>query len=145
MKYKPIKNKKVHFEYSFIEEYVAGIQLLGSETRFIREGHANLIDAYCYFQKGELYLKGLNVWQGNKSHEHDPERIKKLLLKKSELKSLQKDLVKGTTIVPIEILQIGNKFKCRLALAKGKKDVDKRQTIKDRDLKRDLARELINK
>ena len=145
MKYKPIKNKKVHFEYIFIEEFVAGIQLLGSETRFIREGFADLNDSYCYFKRNELYIKGLRVHQGNKSHEHEPEREKKLLLKKSELKSLHKDLVKGTTIVPIEIIEVGSRFKCRLALAKGKKDWDKRQTIKDRDLKRDLSRELINK
>lgn len=142
MAYKSIKNKKVNFEYIFIDEYIAGIQLLGSETKFIREGFANLIDSYCYFQKGELFLKGLYVHQGTKSHTHEPDRVKKLLLKKSELKSLQKGLIKGTTIVPIDIIQVGGRFKCRLALAKGKKDWNKRQTIKDRDSKRDLAREL---
>ena len=142
MAHKNIKNKKVNYEYVFIEEYIAGIQLLGSETKFIREGWANLIDSYCYFQRGELFLKGLAIHQGTKSHEHEPNRDKKLLLKKSELKSLQKGLIKGTTIVPIYIIQVSGRFKCRLALAKGKKDWDKRQTIKDRDSKREVDREL---
>jgi len=142
MAYKNIKNKKVHYEYTFIDEYIAGIQLLGSETKFIREGYADLIDSYCYIQRNELFLKGLHVHQGTKSHNHEPNRDKKLLLKKSEIKALQKGLVKGTTIVPIEILQINGRFKCRLALSKGKKDWDKRQTIKDRDSKREMEREL---
>lgn len=142
MAHKNIKNKKVNFEYLFIEEFTAGIQLLGSETKFIREGWANLIDSYCYIQRNELFLKGLHIHQGTKSHEHQPDRDKKLLLKKSEIKSLQKGLVKGTTIVPIDIIQVNGRFKCRLALAKGKKDWDKRQTIKDRDSKREMSREL---
>jgi SsrA-binding protein len=142
MAHKNIKNKKVNFEYIFIEEFTAGIQLLGSETRFVREGLANLIDSYCYIQRNEIFLKGLHIHQGTASHNHVPDRDKKLLLKKSEIKTLQKGLVKGTTIVPVDIIQINGRFKCRIALAKGKKEWDKRQTIKERDFKRELSREL---
>lgn len=135
-------NRKAKFEYEFLKTYTAGIQLLGSEVKYIRNGWANLLDSYCFFVSGELYLKGLDVRNGVKNMEHDPQRTKKLLLNKKELIELQKGLDKGITIIPINIKEVNGRFKCEIALAKGKRLWDKRQTIKDRDLKRDLDRTL---
>jgi len=137
-----IKNKRASFDYMFLKTYSAGIKLSGSEARFIRSGWASLTDSYCYFIEGELFVKGLSVHQGTKNMDHEPERPKKLLLKRKELKDLQKGLDKGITIVPIKVVEINGKFKLEIALAKGKKEYDKRETIKARDAEREKNREL---
>jgi SsrA-binding protein len=132
-------NKKVKFEYTFIETYVTGIKLMGSEVKSIRLGKVSLVDTYCYFNKGELYMKGMNITETNVAYSHTAIRDRKLLLKRKELRKLENELVKGLTIVPYKIF-INDKglVKVEIVLAKGKKLWDKRETIKERDLNREL-------
>lgn len=136
-----IVNRKARFEYLFLETYTAGISLIGSEVKSIREGKVNMVDSYCIFDKDELWVKGLGITPGPGSFQHDPMRDKKLLLKKKELKKLKNSLDKGITIIPIKIFcNEKNRLKMEIALAKGKKLYDKRETIKNRDLDRELKR-----
>lgn len=139
-----IKNKKASFEYEFIERFTAGIKLTGTEIKSIRLGKANLVDAYCYFTAGELYVKGMNVaeYDWGTCNNHDPRRERKLLLTKKELLKLQKrSQEKGLTMVAYR-LWINEKglAKLDLALAKGKKQFDKREDIKRKDVERELDR-----
>lgn len=140
-----IVNKKAKFEYHFLSEYEAGIMLLGTEVKSIKAGEANLKDAYCHFKDGELYLKSLFVGEykfGNINN-HIPRRDRKILLKKAELKKLKRRVdEKGLTIVPYKIYLSERGFvKIQLILAQGKKAFDKRDSIKERDLKKDLDRQ----
>jgi SsrA-binding protein len=136
-----IVNRKAKFEYHFLETYTAGIELIGSEVKSIRDGKVNMVDSYCIFDKGELWVKGLGITPGLGSFQHDPTRDKKLLLKKKELKKLSSSLDKGLTIIPIKIFNNEkNRLKMEIALAKGKKLYDKRESIKERDLQRELKR-----
>ncbi|MCQ2158346.1 MAG: SsrA-binding protein SmpB [Bacteroidales bacterium] len=139
-----INNKKASFDYEFLEEYDAGIVLAGTEIKSLRAGKASLQDAYCYFSGGELYLRGMNIatyfwasWGG-----HDPLRDRKLLLTKKELRHLaQADKQKGLTIVAVRAYIADNGYaKVRIALAKGKKEFDKRASIKEKDLRREMER-----
>ncbi len=139
-----IKNRKASFEYHFIDTYVAGIQLLGTEIKAIREGKANLVDAYCHFIKEELFISNLNISEyslGTYAN-HEPRRMRKLLLKKKELKKLRGSLKeKGLTIIPLSLFINDKGFaKLDIALSKGKKLYDKREDIKAKDVKRDLDR-----
>jgi SsrA-binding protein len=135
-----IKNRKASFDYFFIEEYTAGLQLLGSEVKSIASGKVSMVDAFCYIEKNEIYIKGLNISPlGNFSHE--PLRVKKLLLKKKEIIKLIKGVSHGITIVPVLIFtnQRG-KIKIKIALSRGKKNYDKRVSIKERELSRELKK-----
>ena len=140
-----IKNKKASFEYFFVEEYTAGIQLTGTEIKSIREGKANLTDSYCSFNGTELFVKNLHIAEytfGGAHYNHEPKRERKLLLNKRELKKLfSKTKEKGLTIVPT-LLFVNDKglAKLDIAMAKGKKLYDKRETIKTKDTKRDMDR-----
>lgn len=139
-----ITNRKAKFEYEFIEEYTAGIELHGPEVKSIRAGKANLADAFCYFKKGELYVKNFHIaeYKYNTIQDLHPTRERKLLLKKRELRKLHKGVKeKGLTIVPYKVF-INDKgwIKLRIALAQGKKVRDKRQTIKERESKREMDR-----
>lgn len=139
-----IKNRKASFEYEFLEKYIAGMVLLGSEIKSIREGKANIAEGYCYFKKGELWVKGINIAEyGHATHyNHEPLRERKLLLSKNELKKLQKSVKNvGLTIIPVKLF-INKKgwAKLEIALAKGKKLYDKRESIKEKSVKRDLDR-----
>lgn len=137
-------NRKAWFDYTFLETYKAGISLLGSEVKAIKAGRTSIVDAFCYFANGELFLKNLIIQADDKFFQHDPNRDKKLLLKKKELKALERDLDKHLTIIPINIYTTDrNLIKCEIALAKGKKNYDKRQDIKERDLKKQLLKEYI--
>ena len=137
-----IKNKRARYEYEFLDKYVAGIVLQGSEIKSIREGKINLQDGYCQFQKEELYVRNIHISQyGDGSHfNHQPTRERKLLMKKRELKKLKKKSEeKGLTIVPIRVFTTGRGFaKMEIALAKGKNIHDKRHDLKEKDLKREL-------
>tara|TARA_R110002020_G_scaffold31336_1_gene97843 strand:+ start:667 stop:1086 length:420 start_codon:yes stop_codon:yes gene_type:complete len=136
-------NKKIKFEYQFIETYVAGIKLMGSEVKPIDNGGVSLVDSYCYFDNGELFIKGMNITKSKVAYTHDPIRDRKLLMKKKELRKLEKKLVKGLTIVPYKIFRNGKGLiKVEVVLAKGKKLYDKRNTLKDRDIKRDMDRSI---
>ena len=139
-----IKNKKASFEYEFIERFTAGIVLSGTEIKSIRAGKASLVDSYCYFSGLELYVKNMNVaeyWWGSYNR-HDPRRDRKLLLTKKELRKLARAVQeKGLTIIPVKLFIADNGYaKLDLALARGKREFDKRQTIKDKDMRRDRDR-----
>ncbi|MEA3317530.1 MAG: SsrA-binding protein SmpB [Bacteroidota bacterium] len=139
-----IRNKKASYSYSFIDKYTAGIKLMGTEIKALRQGKASLIDTFCYFVNHELFLKGLNIseYSHGTHFNHEPKRDRKLLLNKKELRKLEKKSTdKGNTIVAYRIF-INEKgwAKVQIALAKGKQEFDKRQDIKKKDLKREMDR-----
>ncbi|GJM35998.1 MAG: SsrA-binding protein [Saprospiraceae bacterium] len=141
---KEIVNRKAQFEYSFIDTYEAGIMLQGTEIKSIRSGNVNLRDAYCVFKDGELFVRSLFIAEYSHGNifNHEARRTRKLLLRKKELKKLEKRVKeKGFTIVPYRMYITDRGFaKLEIALAQGKKSFDKRQSIKEKDVKRDLAR-----
>lgn len=142
-----IKNKKARHEYALMDTYEAGIKLLGTEIKSIREGKASLQEAYCYFKREALYIKNMHIaeYSHGSDQNHDPLRERKLLLHKRELRKLEDNLTKGgnNTIVPLR-LYINDKglAKMEIALATGKKLYDKRASIKDKDMKREHDRRL---
>jgi len=141
-----IKNKRASFDYAFIDTFTAGIVLTGTEIKSIRQGKASLVDTYCYFSNGELWVKNMNIslyLQGSYNN-HTERRERKLLLNKRELRSLEADSkAPGYTIVPIRLF-INEKglAKLDIALAKGKKEFDKRQTLKEKEDRREMDRAL---
>lgn len=140
-----IKNRRASFDYEFLETFQAGIVLVGTEIKSIRYGKASLVDAFCYFDtRGQLYVKGMNIAQyfWGSWGQHEPLRDRKLLLTKRELRGLRQAVKqKGLTIVATKAY-INEKgyAKLQIALARGKKDYDKRQSIKEKDLRRELDR-----
>ena len=141
-----VTNRRARFEYELIETFQAGIMLTGTEVKSLRNGKANLQEAYCYVNQGEVFIRGMNIAEYDKGGytNHDPVRIRKLLLRKKEIGKLTKGLEqKGYTLVPLK-LYFGdrNLAKLDLALAKGKKIHDKRDTIKDRDAQRETQRQM---
>lgn len=139
-----IVKRKAKFEYHFEQELEAGIVLTGTEIKSIKNGEANMSDAYCYFRKGELWIKSLfiAVYKYGNQNNHEERRLRKLLLKRQELKKLEKRVKeKGYTIVPYRLYINDRGFaKIEIALAKGKNSYDKRHSIKSKDNKRDLER-----
>ncbi len=139
-----ILNKRAKFEFEFIEKYTAGIVLAGTEIKSIRLGKASIADSFCEFQNGELFMINSHVeeYSFGTHYNHKAKSERKLLLNKKELKSLNKSVQnKGLTIVPLRLFTNEKGLaKVEIALAKGKKLYDKRETIKDRDNKIDLAR-----
>jgi SsrA-binding protein len=142
-----IKNKKANFEYYVVETHTAGIQLKGSEVKSIKSGKANIEDAYCFVEKGEIFIKGMHVSEhkeGGRANNHVPTRDRKLLMKKKEIITLHDKIKqKGLTIVPlcVGLNQFGF-IKIEIALVKGKKTYDKKETIKLRDLDREVKKEI---
>ena len=140
-----IKNRRASFDYEFLETYTAGIVLSGTEIKSIRAGKASLVDAFCYFNNGELYVKNMHVteylWSSSWGR-HDPRRDRKLLLTRKELNKLQRAVKeKGMTIVAVKLYIAQNGYaKLLIALARGKKEYDKRQSIKEKDLRREMDR-----
>src|SRR5690606_20826185 len=139
-----IKNKRAHFEYHILETYIAGMRLLGTEIKSIREGKANINDSFCAFFEDGLYIRNMHIaeYSHGSFYNHEAKRDRQLLLTKRELKKLRvKGAERGFTIVPLRIFINERGFaKVEIALAQGKKDFDKRETIKDRDIKRELGR-----
>lgn len=139
-----IKNRRASFDYEFLETFTAGIQLVGTEIKSIRAGKVSLQDSFCYFVGNELFVKGMNIatyfWGSWNSHE--PLRDRKLLLQKRELRKLRQAVkTKGLTIVSVRLFISENGYaKLVIALAKGKKEYDKRESIKKKDLTRELER-----
>ena len=141
-----IENRRAKFDYEFLETFTAGLVLKGTEIKSIREGKAGLSDSYCYFRNGELFVKNFHIAEyGNASfYNHDPLRERKLLLSRQELSKLEKKMKdQGLTIVPVKLF-ISDKghAKLNIALARGKKQFDKRQDIKKRDVEREINRKL---
>lgn len=140
-----IQNKKARFEYEILDRYTAGIVLTGTEIKSIRSSRASIAESFCEFNEGgELFIINMTIepYEFGTHYNHKPKADRKLLLNKKELKKLQKDVqAKGLTVVPL-LLYISEKgyAKLDIALAKGKKFFDKRETIKDRENKRDLDR-----
>ena len=138
-----IVNKKAKFEYEFLQTETCGIQLLGSEVKSIRGGKASISEGYCYFNNGELFVKGMNISDYGYGSSHDTTRDRKLLLKRKELNNLENQLTNGLTIIPYRLfLNDKGLIKMEIVLAKGKKLYDKRETIKKRDVDRDMKRNL---
>ena len=132
-----IENRKTKFEYTFLETYQAGIVLTGSEVKAIRNGKVNMTDTYCYFKGSELYVKNISI----SLSDGEGTRERKLLLKNQELKRLKSKLLNGLTIVPTRIYLNDRGFvKMEIVLAQGKKIHDKRNTIKERDIQRELKK-----
>lgn len=141
-----IKNKKAYFEYHILDKYVAGIKLLGTEIKSIREGKANINDAFCTFINEQLYVRNLHIaeYSYGSFYNHEAKRDRILLLNKKELKKLQtRGEEKGLTIVPLALFISERGFaKLEIGLAQGKKTFDKRETMKERDSKIELSRVL---
>ncbi len=138
-----IVNKKAKFEYEFLQTETCGIQLVGSEVKSIRNGKASISEGYCYFNNGELFVKGMNISDYGFGSSHDTTRDRKLLLKRKELNNLENQLTNGLTIIPYRLfLNDKGLIKVEIALAKGKKLYDKRDSIKSRDIERDMKRDL---
>jgi len=140
-----IVNRKARFQYNIIDKYEAGIKLQGTEIKSVREGKVSLPESYCYFKDGELFIKNMTIAEYSHGSylNHDPQRERKLLLHKRELEKLEASLEKGgnNTIVPLRMyINDRGLAKMQIALATGKKLYDKRQSIKDKDMKREMDR-----
>lgn len=139
-----IKNKKAYFDYEILDKYVAGIQLLGTEVKAIRQNQASIKEGYCFIENSEVFIKNMHISEyANGGYvNHEPYRERKLLLNKKEILKIEKKLKDvGITIVPL-LLFVNEKglIKLEIGIAKGKKLFDKRESLKQKDTKRDLDR-----
>lgn len=139
------KNKKAYFEYNILDKHTAGIKLQGSEVKSVRKGKVSIVEAYCFISNGELFIKGMHIAEhkeGGKHNNHQPLRDRKLLMKKKEIIKLDESVAqKGLTIVPLEVFISDTGFiKMEIGLARGKHLYDKRNSIKEKDLKREMDR-----
>src|SRR5690606_10054462 len=136
------RSSDLTFQYEILDKYYAGIVLTGTEIKSIREGKVNLQDGYCYINNGEVFVKGVNItpYAQGTHYNHEPTRERKLLLKRSEINKLQSKVEeKGLTLIPLRLfINDRGLAKMEIALGKGKKLHDKRQSIKDREAKREL-------
>lgn len=139
-----IVNRKAKYEYTFIQSFEAGMMLKGTEVKSLRQGNGNIADAFCKFEGTELFIFNLYIaeYEYGNQFNHETRRKRKLLLKRTELKKLQKRVeAKGLTIAPYKIFFSERGFaKIEIALAQGKKSYDKRNSLKEKDLKRELDR-----
>ncbi|MFI3323878.1 MAG: SsrA-binding protein SmpB [Rikenellaceae bacterium] len=137
-----IRNRRATFDFAIIEEYVAGIVLVGTEIKSIRMGKASLTDSYCYFERGELWIRGVNIaeYHWGTHNNHIPKRDRKLLLNAKELSKLGRSLQdKGLTVVGLRMFLNERGFaKVVIGLAKGRKSYDKREHLKENDAKREM-------
>ena len=139
-----IRNKKAYFEYFFVDTYTAGIVLTGTEIKSIRMGKASLVDTFCYIHNGEIWVKGMNIspyFYGSYNN-HESKRDRKLLLNKKEIHNLQEDTKQvGLTIIPtLLFIDDHGRAKLDIALCRGKKEFDKRQTLKEKEDRREMDR-----
>ena len=140
-----INNKKARFDYELLDTYEAGIVLTGTEIKSIREGNCNLKDSYVVIRKNEAYIINMHISEYKEGNifNHNETRTRKLLLHKKEILKLNDKIsINGFTIVPVKLYFKGNKAKILIAIARGKKTYDKRETIKKRDVERDLRKRL---
>ncbi len=139
-----IENRRAKFDFQFLDTFTAGLVLKGTEIKSIREGKAGLADSYCFFRNDELFVRNLHIgeYQNASFYKHDPLRERKLLLSRQELNKLLKKVKdQGLTIVPVKLFISENGYaKLNIALAKGKKEFDKRNDIKKKDIEREMSR-----
>lgn len=139
-------NRRARYEYTFIEEFDCGIILVGSEVKSVRMGNVTLIDAFIFIKDNEVWIKNLKIAPYKSAHTldiHEENRDKKLLLNKKEILRIKRKLEdKGITAIPLGMFVKNNKIKIKIAVAKGKKTWDKRETIKERDLTREMQRNI---
>ena len=139
-----IKNKKAYFDYEILEKLVAGMELTGTEIKSIRLGKASLADSYCFFKNNELWVKGMRIAEYDQGsyNNHEPYRDRRLLLNRKELNRYEKRVrEKGLTMIVLRLfINEDNLAKLEIALSRGKKEYDKRETIRQKDLKRDMER-----
>lgn len=139
-----IKNKKASHDYEFLEKFIAGIKLSGTEIKSIRLGKATIADSYCFFNNGELFIRGMHIaeyWWGNLNN-HDPLRERKLLLTARELRKIERKVKEtGLTIIVIKVfINDRGLAKAEIAISKGRKEYDKRETLKRKDASREMDR-----
>ena len=139
-----IQNKKAHHDYEFLEKFIAGIKLTGTEIKSIRSGKATIVDSYCFFSNGELFIRGMHIaeyWWGNLNN-HDPLRERKLLLTAKELRKIERKVKEtGLTIIVTRVfINDRGLAKAEIAISRGKKEYDKRQTLKSKDADREMDR-----
>lgn len=142
-----IKNKKAYFDYFIEEEIEAGIVLKGTEIKSIREGKANIKDCYAIIKNNEVFLLNMYIakYDDASIFNHDERRTRKLLLNKKEILKLRDKVeISGYTLVPIKLYFKNNKVKILIGIAKGKKNYDKRESIKEKDIKREIDKSLKN-
>ena len=139
-----IKNRSAYFEYHIEDKYTAGMVLTGTEVKSLRGGRTSFNDSYCIFHRGELFIRSLHIaeYSHGTANNHDPMRERKLLLNKKELRKMESKLKeKGYTIVPLRIFfNEKNMAKLEIGLGKGKKLHDKRESIRQRDVEREMKR-----
>lgn len=144
-----IKNKKIHFNYEILEEFEAGIELLGTEVKSLRRGRGSLNASHITIRGNEAFLIGTDIppYQPNNSEkDYDSLRNKRILLTKKEIEKIAKsEKTKGLTVVPISVYNKGSKLKVRIAIVRGKREIDKREKIKKRDTEREIGRTLKNR
>jgi SsrA-binding protein len=139
------KNKKAHFNYTVEESYECGVVLVGTEVKSVKEGQISFPDAFAEIRSGEVWMKNVHIADNPFASlwGHDPDRPKKLLLHKNEIKRLTRKVdEKGMTLVPLEFYLKKGRLKVQLGVCKGKKQFDKRDTVRGRDLDREMQREL---
>lgn len=140
-----IVNRRASFEYHILQKYQAGIQLLGTEIKSVRAGNVNMTDAFCFFKDDELYIRNMHIGTFKQAsyNNHEPLRMRKLLLKKTELHKLRtKAAERGLTIIPLKMFLSETGYaKLEIAVGQGKKSFDKREDIKAKDIARDMQRE----
>lgn len=139
-----IKNKRAQHDYEFLEKFVAGIKLTGTEIKSIRLGKATIADTYCFFSNGELFIRGMHIaeyWWGNLNN-HDPLRERKLLLTQRELRKIERKVKEtGLTIIVTKVfINDRGLAKAEIAISRGKKEYDKRETLKRKDADREMDR-----
>lgn len=139
-------NRKANYEYFILDEYDAGIVLVGSEVKSIRQGNVTIADSFIYLKDNGVWIKNLKVAKYSQTHAsltHDENRDKKLLLTKKQIRKIEKSLQdKGVTCIPLKIFTKGNRIKVKIGVAKGKKLYNKREDIKRKDIERELKRNL---
>ena len=144
-----VENKKAYFNYEILEDYEAGIELLGREVKAIKTGQGSLDGSFVSVRGGEVFLLGAFIppyQPGNQANGYDPHRARRLLLTKKEINELAgKEKEKGLTLVPISMYNKTNHIKLKLGIGRGKKKFDKRATIKKRDVEREIGRTLKNR
>ena len=141
------QNKKARHDYFILNTIEAGIELMGTEIKSIRNGQCNLKDSFVRIKNGEAFIENMHIspYKEGNIFNVDPRRTRKLLLHKKEIKKLEKEIMQeGLTIVPLQLYFNTSKAKLEIAVAKGKKNYDKRQSLKEKDMKRDIDKALKN-